>query len=156
MQRLLVPVDFDAGSRRALEHALELADRLSAVVDVVHVWEPPALVRPDLMVYLDSVERAVSLSELTQNQARASLAQLLAELPERRTRPRALVLLGSPAQQIVETAREGAYDLIVMGTRARHGVERILFGSVAAKVVRLASCPVLIVPPSTHDDTRAA
>ena len=54
---------------------------------------------------------------------------------------------GDPARNIVDHALETAADLVVMGTHGRSGFERLLIGSVAEKVVRKASCPVLLVPP---------
>lgn len=147
-KRILVPVDMEPNSRHALEYALSLADRIGAQLDVVHVWEPPKLLRPDLMVYLESDGRAVSLAEFTQNQARAELSKLMEEVAPNRPGTQAFVVLGGAARQIVETAGAGDYDLIVMSTRRRTGLPRHLLGSVAEKVVRLANCPVIVVPPA--------
>jgi nucleotide-binding universal stress UspA family protein len=55
------------------------------------------------------------------------------------------LILGEPAEAIVERARTGGYDLIVMGTHGRKGMQRLLLGSVAEKVVRRSACPVLTV-----------
>ena len=52
---------------------------------------------------------------------------------------------GNPAEAIVETAESGRFDLIVVGTRGRHAVQRFLFGSTADRVARHAPCPVLLV-----------
>lgn len=145
--KILVPVDLDDGSKAALEHAFSFAARLGAEVHVLHVWEPPKLVRPDLMVYLDANGQTVSLAEFTQNRARADLGQLLEETTPEHTTTQALVVLGRAATQIVDTARQGDYDMIVMATRGRRGVSHALLGSVAEKVVRLAPCPVLVIPP---------
>ena len=54
-------------------------------------------------------------------------------------------MFGTPARTIVEHAKANDIDLIVMGTHGRGGVEQLLMGSVAERVVRLASCPVLTV-----------
>jgi nucleotide-binding universal stress UspA family protein len=50
------------------------------------------------------------------------------------------------AKRIVETAREWQADAIVMGTHGRRGIERLVLGSVAERVLRSASCPVLMIP----------
>lgn len=55
------------------------------------------------------------------------------------------VTLGDPTQVIVELAKQGRYDLIVMGTHGRTGLNHFLVGSVAERVIRLAPCPVLTV-----------
>ena len=56
-----------------------------------------------------------------------------------------LVAEGSPAEEIARCAERGGFDLIVIGTHGRRGVQRVLIGSVAERVVRLAPCPVLTV-----------
>ncbi len=58
------------------------------------------------------------------------------------------VVQGSPADQIIETAKKEGVDLIIMGTHGRKGLERAIFGSVCDKVVRTAPCPVLTINPS--------
>ena len=60
---------------------------------------------------------------------------------------------GSPFVEIVQSARENKIDLIVMGTHGRSGVQHMLIGSVAEKVVRKAGCPVLTVRPPDHQFT---
>jgi nucleotide-binding universal stress UspA family protein len=56
---------------------------------------------------------------------------------------------GDPADEIVRAARDWAADLIVMSSRWRGSVEHVLFGKIAAAVLELARCPVLMVPPKT-------
>ena len=156
LRRILVCVDLDAGSQRALTHALRFVGDDDAAVDVLHVWEPPKLVRPDPLVTVESDGRSVFLTEFTQNQARADLEKLVSDVAPNRPNLRTLLALGSAASQILAIAREGDYDLIVLGTRGVRGVARAVLGSVAEKVVRLASCPVLIVPLGSDDHSRAA
>ena len=58
------------------------------------------------------------------------------------------VLIGYEAEEILNRAREEKAELIVMGTHGRKGIDRILFGSVAEKIVKNADMPVLTVRPS--------
>ena len=60
-----------------------------------------------------------------------------------------VVVHGVPFHEIIETAKTQKVDLIVMGTHGRTGLQHILLGSVAEKVVRLAPCPVLVARQST-------
>ena len=60
----------------------------------------------------------------------------------------ARVAQGSPADKIIETAKQEGVDLIIMGTHGRKGLERAIFGSVCDKVVRSAPCPVLTISPA--------
>ncbi len=57
------------------------------------------------------------------------------------------VLTGYAAEEILESVKKEKADLLVMGTHGRKGIDRILFGSVAEKVVKSASCPVLTIHP---------
>src|SRR5690606_11256149 len=134
VKRVLVPVDLDEGSRRSIEYALSIVEPSGGSVDVVYVWEPPKLVRPDLMVYLNADGQAMTLAEFTQNQARADLAKVVTEVAPDRANVSAQVVLGSPAQQILQLSKTGDHDLLVMGTRGRTGLSRALLGSVAEKV----------------------
>jgi nucleotide-binding universal stress UspA family protein len=59
------------------------------------------------------------------------------------------VVHGIPFQEILDTAKKQQVDLIIMGTHGRTGLQHVLMGSVAEKVVRLAPCPVLVVRQST-------
>ena len=54
-------------------------------------------------------------------------------------------MTGKPAEAVIQTAQERRADLIVLGSHGRTGVERLLMGSVAERVIVLASCPVLVV-----------
>ncbi len=66
---------------------------------------------------------------------------------------RAILESGSPAEQIVHAARSGRFDLVVTGTQTRHGLGRLLLGSVAERVVREAPCAVLVArPPPDRGD----
>jgi nucleotide-binding universal stress UspA family protein len=66
----------------------------------------------------------------------------------------AVVTSGSPAYAIVDYAREHGIDLIVMGTHGRGALAHLMMGSVAERVVRLASCPVLTVRHPEHEFVR--
>ena len=96
------------------------------------------------------------------NQAPEALAQEMAAEAERQLRTlipaevRAgldwdmVIRSGMPFLEIIRFAREQSVDLIVIGTHGRSGVEHIIFGSTAEKVVRKAPCPVLSVKPAQH------
>jgi nucleotide-binding universal stress UspA family protein len=94
------------------------------------------------------VASAVDLDKLRDQQVRAAqrrLAELAADLRSRRVRCRTVLRTGAAPSTIVDLAKRSAADLIVMATEGRHGVGRLLLGSVAERVVRSAECPVLTV-----------
>jgi nucleotide-binding universal stress UspA family protein len=122
---LLFPTDFSAASEHAGLVAREMAREQGVRLHVIHVVPP--VTDPE-----DSPEK---------------LKRLAADLGKDLYVESAL-LSGRVAHQIIRYAREQGIGLIVLGTHGRTGVSRVLLGSVAESVVRLAPCPVLTVPAS--------
>lgn len=138
-------MDFSECSRASLEHAVALSERFSAPVDVLHVWELPNNVRPDLMVWIEGSD-AKQVSQIASDDAAKQMDALLATLPpDARTRVTARLEGGDPIEAILRIAHDEPFDLIVMGTHGRRGLSHLLIGSVAEKVVRQAGIPVLTV-----------
>jgi nucleotide-binding universal stress UspA family protein len=145
ISRILVPADFSEPSRAALDHAATLARAFGAAIDVLHVWEAPSFApRASGLVSLGAGE--LSLNELIRRNADEELDAFVEAARKRgvpvhasRTEP------GVPWHTIVDAAKVGNYDLIVIGTHGRTGLPRVLLGSVAENVVRHAHCPVLSV-----------
>ena len=139
MKRILVPVDFSASSARALDYAIEFARKMNSELILLHALEPFYLPAPgnasNVELVLHEFERA----------ARARLSQWATRAANWHISVRALVRLGTAERVIVEVARKVSADLIIMSTRGRTGVAHALIGSVAEKVVRRASCPVLTI-----------
>ena len=134
MKKVLVPVDFGEASDAALIYARNLAKTFGADLHVLHVTEN------------------LFLRPMANNPAaiEAGIANRLAErltADDRQLLHAVAVLRKSdaPAEEIVRYANEENVDLIVMGTHGRVKVAHLLMGSVAEKVVRTASCPVLTV-----------
>ncbi len=148
IRTILVPVDFSEGSRRALLYASELASRFGATIDVLHVWDVPTYLPSDTLITAGA--QAWELTRLVQHNAEGALEKFVTEAVEsgipiarKRAEP------GVASQVIVDAAEHDRYDLIVMGTQGRTGLERVLLGSVAERVVRHARCPVLTVRERT-------
>ncbi|MCP3100509.1 universal stress protein [Myxococcus sp. K15C18031901] len=140
--RILVPVDLTEGSRSVLDYALQLAHPFGATVDVVHVWEPPQYVAPDLLVAAPGWN-AMSLEQVAVDTARKEMTTLLQGLEVPPVPVKQRVLVGESSSTILDLAEKEGYDLIVMGTHGRRGLPRLLLGSVAQKLVSRAPCPVL-------------
>jgi len=138
VQRILVPVDFSEPSKKSLEYAYYFAQRFDAKIDVLHVWKPTEYTG-DAMVTLTRSEPELTLSTFLRNHADQQLTAFLKDMPHSNR----MLESGDAAQVIAKVAREGGYDLIVMGTHGRTGFSHMMMGSVAEKVVRLAPCPVL-------------
>jgi universal stress protein A len=144
IKRILAPVDFSPCSAAALEFASGLAEAFGATIDVLHVWELPKMVMPELLVLVPGGSQA-SLAQFARDQVGKHLDELTASF--KGTAPiQQRIEAGDPAQTIVRLAEGDRYDLIVMGTHGRQGISHLLVGSVAEKVLRMSTVPVVIVP----------
>lgn len=140
IRRILVPLDFSASSRRALDYATGLAIRLDASLHLVHVCEVPSIMSGSMDAY------AIAYGDWTQRlgeEAERELVKITRSLHGMRFSTE--VLFGRPAAAIVEAASLNNTDLIVMGTHGHGAVMHLMMGNVAERVVRTAPCPVLTV-----------
>lgn len=140
---ILVPTDFSEPAARALEIALSLAQKFEAKLTLVHVYSAPA------------TAHAAALTRPIHEAASAAQGQLdraLAQLKQRYPSCDGVVCAGTPAERIVETARERGADLLVIGTQGLTGLHHFLLGSVAERVVRTSPVPVLTVPPKREPE----
>jgi nucleotide-binding universal stress UspA family protein len=157
---ILVPTDFSDPALSALRCALEEATVHHARVTLLHVLPPHTGVdvyyvsgAPRAPTHFDPIlgGRLSTLptpppSVVRQDHHAEALTHLRDLLPMTFAGTwEAEVAVGSPAETIVHIAHERAVDLIVMGTHGRTGLQHVLLGSIAEKVVRLAPCPVLTV-----------
>ncbi len=141
-RRILHPTDFSKASGLAFKKALELARQERAQLRLVHVLAPPAVLLED------SFMTAKTWAEMTtgaRREAQRRLRPFLARAKKARVRASAAILEGMAFEEIAREARRRRADLIVMGTHGRTGVARFFLGSVAARVLALARCPVLTV-----------
>jgi nucleotide-binding universal stress UspA family protein len=143
ISKIVVGTDFSQASERALSVALDLAERLDAEVELVHVYALPTFNLPLEGAMMPSASHAASLLERLQE----LLDGAVARHSHRGLPLRAHLRNGSPHEDLCHFAREVGAGLIVVGTHGRTGVAHALLGSVAERVLRLASCPVLSVPP---------
>jgi len=144
IKKILFPTDYSACAEHAFSQAAYLAERYDADLHVLHVIEPSL---EQLTIDITEADIAADLhlpfSEPTPfaNGAREEGGMLNVEIPP---------LEGSVARAILAYADEQEIDVIVMGTHGRHGAMWLLLGSVAGKVVRLATCPVFTVRQDTE------
>ena len=148
-QRILVPIDGSPTARLALERAIDLAGEQKACLRIIEVVDLGILYRVSASaVETGPVEQAIITAVRRELDAAAELAR------QRGIAVEAAVVRGREhriSREIVEEAERWGADLIVMGTHGRHGLERLVLGSVAEGVARQASVPVLLVraPQST-------
>jgi nucleotide-binding universal stress UspA family protein len=143
IRRILVPTDFSEHSQRATEYALSLAERMGASVDLLHVWEPPAIMESETLVMVPG-DPGAQLEMVGLAQA-GRLLNAWTERYQSSPVPLHVHLERGPAADTIIRFAQGGYDLVVMGTHGRTGLARLFMGSVAQKVAARASCPVLTV-----------
>ncbi|BCQ28999.1 universal stress protein (plasmid) [Caballeronia sp. NK8] len=147
--RILVPLDGSAIASRALDEALELPHETGAQIQVLYVVDaPPVSARASPHCFQDFHDAYAREG----NAVCAEAAIRMEEADFQSSTRVAEVNLADDdlAQRIATSAGEFGADLVVMGTHGRRGWRRIMLGSVAERVVRLAPCPVLLVPARTH------
>ncbi|HHH30424.1 MAG TPA: universal stress protein [Polyangiaceae bacterium] len=149
LKRILVPVDFSTCSREALRQAIELAASFDAEVHAVHVWEPSPYVSPDSLVWLNGEQKSFWDHMRLQliEQLRAAVDEAVSASGSKPAVIATKVVSGYTSETILSTVRDEGFDMVVMGTHGRTGLTHVLLGSVAERIVRLASCPVMTIKP---------
>jgi len=145
LKKILYPTDFSEASLEALGHAVSFAKNCKAKLILMHV------VNEKIFSEGLSLARAAAPESLEKELTEEASAQLKKIIPaeERQGLDWEIVILyGMPFLEITRYAKENSVDMIVIGTHGRSGIEHIIFGSTAEKVVRKAHCPVLSVKPA--------
>ncbi len=141
LKTILFPTDFSQGARAAMDHALSLATDYQAKLILLYVIQDISIAE----WYIPSSLSVADLVEDMQKSAWSEMDKWGAEAAARVKDVEKMVVRGVPFVEIVKTAKEKNADLIVIGTHGRSGIDHMLFGSTAEKVVRKAACPVLTV-----------
>lgn len=138
-EKVLVATDFSEHAHRALERAIDIAQRYECPLHIVHVWEAPLLARGAAM------EPSVDWSTLIEDAARKQLDELTAGLRASKLAVTSTLTTGAPWERIVADAEAQGADLVVVGTHGRTGLRRAFLGSVAERVVRMSPVAVLTI-----------
>ena len=133
VQKILYPTDFSSYSNQAYFHAIALAEAHRASLTVLFVYNPDGTATPGSQGH-EAEDRRYWREQLEQIRP-----------TDPRIPVRHVFVEGDPSAEIVRYCRDANMDLVVMGTHGRTGLERLLLGSVAEKVLRDASCSVLVV-----------
>lgn len=144
VEKVLVPVDFSENSGKVLSHGVEMAEKFGAEVHVLFV----AQIFQDYSEFFVPHMPVIQFEEELVASAREKMAAFLEENLEKSSHCLSKVLVGDPAESLLQYAKDQEMDMIVMGTHGYKGLERVLFGSVAEKVVKMAPCPVLTFNPN--------
>jgi nucleotide-binding universal stress UspA family protein len=160
-EKILVPLDGSEQSLKALEIAIQVAKKFGGKISLIHVYsvavrpvlmpEPTTLTPPMIPVMTpEEVSKAV---EVARNAASRILSDGEQKVKAEEIQVETLLKEGHIVQEIVKTAKEDKFDLIVIGGRGISKIRELLLGSVTDGVIHHASCPVLVIKsvPQSED-----
>jgi nucleotide-binding universal stress UspA family protein len=136
---ILVPTDGSEEGERAVEHAIDLAATHDASLVAVYVVNTAGYAGLPMETSMEGVDH------MLRDEGARALGRVVDLADERGVPVERRLVDGSPSKRIVAVAEEADCDLVVMGTHGRGGIDRLLLGSVAERVVRESPVPVLTV-----------
>jgi nucleotide-binding universal stress UspA family protein len=143
VQKILFPIDFAAHFETLVPWVSTFAEKFEATVYVLFVAQDLSNFSSFYVPHGNIESFQQEAVESARKKMTAVAQQSFKKFPKLETR----VELGSPAAKILELAEKEKIDLIIMGAHGRKGLDRAIFGSVAAKVVKSAPCPVMTIRP---------
>lgn len=146
IERILFPIDFSEGAMNALDYAISLAKEYNAKLYLLHVVHDVSMTAGWQVPHIRIDELYRSMEESASKELEKCCQEELKGVKDIEK----IVLKGIPDDEILKVARDKKIDLIIIGTHGRTGIDRLLFGSTAEKVVRKAPCPVLSVRLPEH------
>ncbi|MGB3211380.1 MAG: universal stress protein [Desulforhopalus sp.] len=138
---IIVPVDFLKSADKLVDYSTSMAEKLSAVIHFIHVVTFPT---GDAMV---GAPFGAEYEGKMLADAQARMSNLLADYSESFPACTGEVVIGDPVDKIIQIAEVKDSDLIIISTHGARGLEKILLGSVAERVLTRAHCPVLTMNP---------
>lgn len=139
IEHIVVPVDLEDHTEKLMEFAASFAIKFNSKMTLVHVVEPfPTAGDMELGI--------ATIKEYTDNRIQHS-REFLEKLAEPYPQSKIQILQGIIVDEIVEFAKDSSADMIVIGTHGTKGIEKLLLGSVAERVVKDAHCPTLVMNP---------
>lgn len=143
--RILFPVDLTENSDKLVPYVDAMVQKFNAAVHVLFVVR--------IFQYFTDIYVAPPSISLFENElvdgARKKMDEFLQEHFASRAKTFGEVVLGDPPEAILSYIEDHRIDLVVMGTHGRKGLDRVLFGSVAERVIKTSPVPVLVVNPHT-------
>lgn len=148
--KILVPIDFSACSENALEYAIKLADKVKANILLLNVIIFEGSEFENIAFAAEDVEERIHKTKNDLNQliqkTTARIQSSLNEIPSIQTN----IEVGKVEATICNEASKNQIDYIIMGTQGENSTLDKFLGSVASNVLKIASCPVLVIPENTE------
>ena len=140
-EKILTAIDFSENSEFAFEYAVTMAKQFDSELTVMHVINEPVDLRGFYVPHISFEQLEKEIEEGAAKMMETFCSSKLASYPNYKT----AIVSGIPYDEIVRKADEIGASLIVLGTHGRTGLDHILFGSTAERVVRSATCPVMTI-----------
>ena len=140
LKKILCPIDFSACSTYALNYAIDLSLKDHASLYLIHVIETYMGDIEDILKQIDLL-----LDDKQTDSLKMRLINLIPDQIRINISIDTLVVKGTPFVEIIKAAKDNQVDLIVMGTHGKTGLDYILIGSVAERVIQRSPCPVLSI-----------
>jgi nucleotide-binding universal stress UspA family protein len=140
-EKILIAIDFSENSAYAFDYALTLAKQFDSELTIIHVINEPVDLRGFYVPHIsfEQLEKEIEAGATTMMEKFCQ--DKLGDFTGYTTS----IITGIPYDEITRKAQEIGASLIVLGTHGRTGLDHIIFGSTAERVVRAASCPVLTI-----------
>lgn len=140
-EKILIAIDFSENSEQAFEYALTLAKQFKSELTIMHVINEPVDLRGFYVPHISFEQLEKEIEEGAQKMMEKFCQTKLADFGNYTTS----IVSGIPYEEIIKKAADSNSSLIVLGTHGRTGLDHIIFGSTAERVVRSAACPVLTI-----------
>ena len=146
VERILFPTDFSEGAQRALRCAVDMAEHYQSKLYILHVVYDITQAVGVHVPHISSDQVFKEVNDWALKEIGSCCIEETRKLPDVEKK----VVKGIPYQEILKYASDNKIDMIVMGTYGRTGINRLIFGSTAERVVRSAPCPVMTVKLPEH------
>ena len=139
--KILIAIDFSENSNYAFDYALLLAKQFNAELTLVHVINEPVDLRGFYVPHISFEQLEKEIEAGAASMMEKFCQEKMGGFPDYRTS----IVTGIPYEEIIRKSQEIGASLIVLGTHGRTGLDHIIFGSTAERVVRGSICPVLTI-----------
>ena len=140
-EKILIAIDFSENSEYAFEYALTLATQFQAELTILHVINEPVDLRGFYVPHISFEQLEKEIEEGAEKMMEKFCQTRMGDFSNYKT----AIVTGIPYEEIIKKAEDTGSSLIVLGTHGRTGLDHLIFGSTAERVVRSASCPVLTI-----------
>ncbi|MDD2446160.1 MAG: universal stress protein [Tissierellia bacterium] len=144
MKKILVPIDGSDASKRALDMAVGIAEKMDCIIKVINVIPP--IVSQSSYSYSRTIDRTTleEAMKISNKSSKDMIEEALLPYKDFAGEISSTTIIGNPVEEIIREAEGEKYSLIVMGSRGLGAFSRTLLGSVSDKVVHLSEVSVLI------------